>query len=363
MHALALDLASDNRFLDHLCPLCHILDMPLLVVEEEKLKTIEKYYNDNDVTLAHPQIKTIYIPNAKLSYEQLTKEYDCFFQSTFFQDSFLKYFAELNKKKIMCIYCPHGNSDKGYFSDMLKPMHYQDMTLVYGDQMIDRLKAHSLWPKSNLSVTVGNYRKLYYEKFKTYYDAIIEKEILPFLDKNKKTILYAPTWNDPEQSSSLFGFVKEVLKLKNEFNIIVKLHPFLQEEISENYFATLALLEKEKEKILLLNTFPLIYPLLNICDAYIGDFSSIGYDFLFFKRPMFFFHWEMKQKRFFSLYDCGIKIDLGENILQKVQKGLSAWGEKEVKKQEALYNYTFSPKTEEEVKSAIVKDLQNARKI
>ena len=37
-----------------------------------------------------------------------------------------------------------------------------------------------------------------------------------------------------------------------------------------------------------LKDFPLIYPLLKQIDLYLGDYSSIGYDFLYFDRPLFF---------------------------------------------------------------------------
>ena len=34
--------------------------------------------------------------------------------------------------------------------------------------------------------------------------------------------------------------------------------------------------------------FPYIYPLLEFCDIYLGDCSSVGYDFLHLNRPMYF---------------------------------------------------------------------------
>jgi len=349
MRYLALDLSNDSRFLDHLCPLCHIIDMPLLVVDEEKQKTINKYY---------PQVKVIYIPNDKLSYEMLVKEYDCFFQSTFFQDSLLTYFANLQQKNIRLIYCPHGNSDKGYFSSMFVPIKHQDIILIYGKQMHERLKKLSLRTAHQPYVTTGNYRKFFYHKFQNFYDNIIEKEITSHLNKKKKNILYAPTWNDKEKSSSFFTFVKKALKLKEEFNLIIKPHPFMQEEKSSDYFSLLSMLEQEKD-ILLLQHFPLIYPLLKVCDGYVGDFSSIGYDFLYFEKPMFFFHWQDSQKRFSSLQHCGIKIKDADDVVFKIKKGLKNWSYQKKKKQLELYNYTFAKKSINAIKNGLLKTVND----
>ncbi len=49
-----------------------------------------------------------------------------------------------------------------------------------------------------------------------------------------------------------------------------------------------ALAEGIKHKnVVLIEDFPLVYPLLAATDIYLGDVSSIGYDFLMFNRPMF----------------------------------------------------------------------------
>jgi CDP-glycerol glycerophosphotransferase (TagB/SpsB family) len=47
-------------------------------------------------------------------------------------------------------------------------------------------------------------------------------------------------------------------------------------------------IELTRTKVRLLEHFPPIYPLLDRTDAYIGDMSSIGYDFLAYERPLFF---------------------------------------------------------------------------
>ncbi|NGX47844.1 MAG: hypothetical protein K1000chlam3_01229, partial [Chlamydiae bacterium] len=71
-----------------------------------------------------------------------------------------------------------------------------------------------------------------------------------------------------------------LLKAPKEFSLFVKLHSNLYQQFPEE-IATL-----KKEGVQLIEDFPPIYPLLAKMDLYIGDMSSIGYDFLAFKRPM-----------------------------------------------------------------------------
>ena len=55
------------------------------------------------------------------------------------------------------------------------------------------------------------------------------------------------------------------------------------------YVAHLEERYKERNNVQVLTHYPLVFPLLKRTDIYLGDFSSIGYDFLAFNRPMFFF--------------------------------------------------------------------------
>ena len=68
---------------------------------------------------------------------------------------------------------------------------------------------------------------------------------------------------------------------------------------------------KDKSNVVVLPLYPLIYPLLKRIDIYLGDFSSVGYDFLYYNRPMFFFEPKNRIKeRSYSnhLHHCGVVI-------------------------------------------------------
>ncbi len=98
--------------------------------------------------------------------------------------------------------------------------------------------------------------------------------------------------------------------LPSHCNLLVKWHPntYRQHEVKlEQIIGKYA----DRKNIVFLSDFPPIYPLLEVCDGYIGDMSSIGYDFLKFQRPMFFFNTQNRSEKTdpsLYLYRCGREI-------------------------------------------------------
>ncbi len=98
--------------------------------------------------------------------------------------------------------------------------------------------------------------------------------------------------------------------IPSDVNLIVKLHPnlleqqdIMVEEIIDRY--------SSHKHILFLTDFPPIYPLLNLADVYLGDMSSIGYDFLALDRPLFFLNQNARDPLTdpgLYLFRCGIEI-------------------------------------------------------
>jgi hypothetical protein len=323
---------------DHLIPLCDIFKAPLFVSEEKDFNLLKKYYPFNDIELMHI---------SDISPDFLVKNFDAVFHSTFWnKDTFdIKYHLAYQKynKKIRSIYTPHGNSDKGYYSTIMENYFDQDIALVYGDQMMDFIKNRN--PDDPLDyIKIGNVRLEYYKKNKIFFDEIIKKEILNYLDPNKKTILYAPTWEDGEKSSSFFEInEKFLLDILLDCNLIIKLHPRLYDHYPGRI---INFIEKFKNfnNLKVLNEFPIVYPLLEITDIYLGDYSSVGYDFLKFNRPMFFIDKhnleKIDKKKFLHNYGINIEMKNLGNIKKIILDGLKM--EKEFKKKrEELYFYTF----------------------
>jgi CDP-glycerol glycerophosphotransferase (TagB/SpsB family) len=140
--------------------------------------------------------------------------------------------------------------------------------------------------------------------------------------------------------------------------MIVKLHPRLELDDTANYYRIVGRYEG-LPNVLFLKDFPLVFPLLAHADMYIGDMSSVGYDYLPFNKPMFFLN---KQKRNAQtdrglfLFRCGVEI-LPEDypqIYSIIEKSLQLDQENFSKIRQEVYEYTFG---EERPFSAIKADI------
>lgn len=290
----SLIYGPELHHLDHLAPLSAILQIPLIVTDDKIAELARRYY---------PNLEVILVDYLALP-EHLVTHYEILFYSMprdLFDEVF--FFAQkAAQKKIHTIWCPHGNSDKGNGIFYMEALKKEEAALLYGKQMIDFFKRKGVFDQLKKYVVTSNFRYQFYLAHKGYYDALIEKEIFRRLPQSKKTLLYAPTWKDYENSSSFFdATVPLIEKLPSHHNLIIKLHPnlILQEEFKiEEWIQTY----QDRSNLLFLKEFPPIYPLLNIIDLYIGDMSSIGYDFLTFNRPLFFLNQNQKD----TLKDPGL---------------------------------------------------------
>ena len=277
--------------------------MPLIVTDEQIAAAAKRFY---------PGVDAIYV-NALAVPEFLVERFETIFCSMprdLFDEIF--FFAQqLLQKKVHTVWCPHGNSDKGNAIFFMEALHKEEMALVYGKQMIDFLKRKSVFDQLKQHVIVGNYRYEFYLAHKDFYDSLVRADIVRKLSKAARTILYAPTWQDYERSGSFFDAIAPLAQnIPSDINLLVKLHPnlleqhdFLIEEIIDRYHL--------KQRIVFLSDFTPIYPLLNIADVYIGDMSSIGYDFLAFDRPLFFLNQngrDSKEDLGLYLFRTGIEI-------------------------------------------------------
>ncbi len=285
---------------DHLAPLCAELKVPLIVTEEEIALCCEKYYPGLELRVYdHKELAFSIVPLFDTIITTLP--HDLFHEIFFFAESLLG-------KTLQTIWCPHGNSDKGYRSPFMEGLSKETHALIYGKKMGDLLS------HLKSKIPVGNYRKRFAERHKDFYQTLLEKEIFANLPRKNRTILYAPTWEDAEDSSSFFSICPALLEqLPSHFNLIVKPHPNLKWQREGKAVDLLS--QFSKENLHILWDFPPIYPLLEKIDIYLGDISSIGYDFLAFNRPMFFFRKSFIDSSLF-LFRCGVEIP--ENVHDRI---------------------------------------------
>jgi len=329
---LCLTPGDTIHHLDHLVVICHILHIPIVTDEESAYQSLLRYY---------PQVQPIYILEHQYILNYLADHYDMLFVSAAnYRRDLTPIFDMMFCKSMRFCYCPHGNSDKP-----MTQFSLQNLSLIYGGQMEERLSKTGIIQQLDGYVRTGNYRFPFYWKYQAFYDAITEKEVFAKFEKKQTTLLYAPTWQDMEHSSSLFDVGSHIIdQLPSHYNLIVKLHPWLQ-HYQAGYVHLMQERYQNRPNIVILSLFPLVLPLLKRTDIYLGDLSSVGYDFLYFNRPMFFFdpkQRERSRKDATQLYACGTLIPevAYHNIYRFIEHNLETQDQYKDRR-EQIYLYTF----------------------
>lgn len=273
------------HYLDHLGPFCALARCPLICYEPEIAEKASRFYPDLEVRV-----------------ERILPQY------TITCDSQPLLRAAFPRESTQILWLPHGNSDKGWNTPFFESLQ-GETALVYGQRMIDFMKEKAVFPKT---IAVGNFRLEYFRK-----------SLEAAAGKN---FLYAPTWD--HDSSFWTAFPLLAKRLPSDCNLWVKLHPNTIRKFAPEIEVLIG--RYARSNLVFLPDDPPIYPLLAKCAAYIGDMSSIGYDFLAFNRPMYFLNANPR----LPLHRCGVAIDPAtfdftlENPFSKEQK--------------MLYQYTFA---------------------
>lgn len=338
-------ITGPDTHLDHLGILSSILKIPLIVTEEKNLKLAKQLYPDLNV-----QLKGL----DELSMEHLASHYDVIFETGKFFAAELKPFIELLfRKKMRFVFCPHGNSDKGH---SLQHHVEQDISLIYGDHIHDLLKQNGGAAKIRRIIRTGNYRYSYYLKHQEFFDELAHEKVFSQFKCDKPTALYAPTWNDKENPTSFFSETDRLIKeLSSSYNLLIKLHPFLIDDHPAHTYQMMARYEHHPAARILVD-FPPIYPLLSRCALYLGDYSSIGYDFLAFDKPLYFIS---PKKTSSPLHSCGLEIPSNANLDEFLKETLNDSLKNFSAQRRKVYDYAFGAEIDSEV---IKKEITEATK-
>lgn len=276
---LTLHTENEPHILDHIAPLADLLNVPLILNDEECFQKATFFYPNQQIELRE---------SLEFSLQEIAERADILISCKYFLPHLSSLFETLYKKKISLIFCPHGQSDKGFQAPLLAPYINQEMVFLYGALQKEMLQKLDLWEKIKNHFFIGNYRLHHYKKNQAFFKKKADEIIFSHLKKELPTLLYAPTWNDSDQATSFFSLAKRLAEeMPTDWNLIVKPHPLLEKRATGAYYQALNHLEKIPN-LFLLDDCPFIYPLLEKVDVYLGDASSIGYDFLFFNRPLFF---------------------------------------------------------------------------
>jgi hypothetical protein len=170
MKIAAVHSCVEITFLDHICPLVSLLDIPLIVSDEKNALLAAKYY---------PEVRLRFMPDFERQLLDVGKEFDALITCGKWSKSVREFFHIHLQKDVRTIFCPHGQSDKG----ALFLAHYaaEEAVLLYGDLMEEMLRDLKI-PLSSFA-KVGNFRAAYFQKHKQRLSALADREIFSRLNK------------------------------------------------------------------------------------------------------------------------------------------------------------------------------------
>lgn len=259
--------------LDHIAPFCSLQGIPLIVTDDTIADQARSYY---------PNLNLLHWSCLEAPFKAVERfnTLVCTIAKPLYNELF--FIAETTQnKKLKTLWLPHGNSDKGHHSLFMEGLKDESNLMIYGQKMVDFLRLKGI---KKPSIQIGNYRLQYYLRHRSFYSPLIDT----WVPLGRKVILYAPTWQDGENSTSFFEMTEPlILELPSDYTLWIKPHPNLESNIRTEQ---LMLQYQSHPHVRFIRNFSPIYPILEKTDVYLGDMSSIGYDFLAFNRPMFFFN-------------------------------------------------------------------------
>lgn len=333
MKPLAIDPQPHLTYIDHLMPLCDLVEAPLLCIHEEVANAARLYY---------PPSKIIVDEGDNYALEAPLQDYDTLIYVERYRkrkNTFL-FHEHMARKNCRSLFALHGNSNKNRGTFWVEGFVDEDIVLVYGQHMLDFLEEKGVRSRLSHLIVAGNYRLAYYEKHKAFFDE--QTRFFDTLKKGRAALLYAPTWISsdktmPSTDATTFFDAYPYLfdHLPPSFCLFVKLHPLLSyhfpneiSQIKEKYSSV--------DHLIFIDDFPFIYPLLDQMDCYIGDYSSIGYDFLAFDRPLLF----LQEGQGAPLECCGTIVSKYTTIYDAIEKSLSCKNALSSTRKE-VYHYVF----------------------
>ncbi len=270
-------------------------------------KYLETYYNDNVYIIHYKEtnnalkqsIPEIYKRIIHISYKNIENyktDFDIFLTTE-------QYILGIENVYSICLF--HGQPSKGLtFNKNI--INSFDAFFLYGklhkNTYYDFIKTFSLKHPKTLELFEVGYSKTD-ELFNNRFD---KNEFLSSLklDISKKTILYAPAFNEYASLREIgIEIIEEIASLTN-YNIIAKLAIDCLEPTT-NYYATggidwfteIGKLQKKYSNLILYKELNINKALL-CSDILITDISSVSFDFLVLDKPVIF----INTPKFFSIY-------------------------------------------------------------
>ena len=241
-----------------------------------------------------------------------------------------------------------GLSDKTYV-ESLKILVY-DYVLFPGEKTKDKVA------RSGYLKYVPEWKIIGYPKFDPLINASLK--VKPIFNNNKKTILYAPTWNSKKVDlkiikfshygeSSLERWGKEIIQaLHKDYNLIIKYHSRIYREPGDIYEQIESMIKEfGAEETIQIKIDDNILPYMYQADLMISDISTACYEWFHFNRPIVYAnpdpeHYQPSDDLSSNTYawQAGDVINKKEDILPFVKRNLDNDIYKD--KRNEIFNYT-----------------------
>ena len=270
--------------------------------------------------------KILYFRN----YKHLIKDFPNLNINILVHPSFsIQYFKKVKGLKHVQIF--HGTSDKPF--NYHKSLKQYDLIAVPGPRMREEILQRGL--SVPLKIAVIGYPKI--DNFlNSRFDSESFKDKLG-IDRTKRTVLYSPTWDDPDNYSSFSAYIRPLIKRLRSLNLIIKPHPDILKyrpwQIAKAYLL-------KNRNCFLYPKSDSILPFMVISDVLITDISSVSHEYLPFDKPMVFFSPKPidsipQEHRW--IWQCGDVVEDAALIFQVVDENL-----KNPMKYKEKRNYTLN---------------------
>ncbi len=312
----ALLFSKDLHYLDHILPLSNLLGIPLLTDSDEIVEIAEKWYPESRVEAKMPLDLLPYL------LDKYTNIISCLPQRALISHIPLTY---RKKKKLTFFWLPHGYSDK----DNLSMCREENFIFSYGPAFEKKIDLEGF---RGSYLRMGNLRAHYFDKQKKYYQTLFSEK----WPTGRFRLLYAPTWDDYENNSSLDHLESILAALPHTIDLFIKVHP---NTILQDPFLWMKRRWQEKRtNIFYIEEIPTIYPLLAQMDLLLTDSSSIAYDMGYFNKPILFLPPNEKEK---PMHKLGWVVNSAKEIftyIDQYQQGIKKIDERMRKK---IYQEVF----------------------
>ncbi len=336
-------IAFYPHHVEHLAPLCAMLDAPLLACDRRDMAVAVACYPGLDVHWMRGITQRSPVRGIGTRLRELAP--DVVYYSHLAARPLLRgLFDDGRGAPPRVVHCPHGFSEKR--QDWAREVAFQDVALLQGRHALDQLVEFGVAPQLSYSVLGGDLRHLHYAAHRPFFDAVAARFGVA-REPGLHTVLYAPTWSDRIGSSSLLAALEPlVAQLPAGHRLVVKPHPLSDRDAEAR--ARIDALCAGHPRVVVLRNCPLTMPFLAQADSYVGDMSSLAYDYLAWQRPMVFLNQTAggaADAAGSRLFACGTTVapERYGDIWSALADARARHAAQHAAAQAALYAYTYEP--------------------